>query len=85
MITSGGNASGDVSDDEFDSYISDDEVMQVMGLCNRADDDECNSDIDEVVMNYNDVMEITELDDEYYDSNDFHVETENSRLYGNSV
>ena len=27
MITSGGNASGDVSDDDFDGYISDDEVM----------------------------------------------------------
>ena len=27
-------------------------------------------------MNYNDVMEITELDDEYYVSDDFHVETE---------
>ena len=34
MITSGENASGDVSDDEFDSYINDDEVMQVMGLSN---------------------------------------------------
>ena len=47
-----------------------------MGLCNRADDDECNSDGDEVVMNDNDVMEMTEVDDEYYDSNDFDVETE---------
>ena len=47
-----------------------------MGLCNSADDDECNSDGDEVVMNDNDVMEITEVDDEYYVSNDFDVETE---------
>ena len=76
MITSGGNASGDVSDDDFDGYISDEEVMQVMGLCNRADDDESNSDGDEVVMNDNDVMEMTEVDDEYYVSNDFDVETE---------
>ena len=51
IITSGENASGDDSDDDFDGYISDDEVMQVMGLCNRADDDECDSDGDEVVMN----------------------------------
>ena len=27
MITSGENASGDVSDDDVDCYISDDEVM----------------------------------------------------------
>ena len=27
MITSGGNASGDECDDDFDGYISDDEVM----------------------------------------------------------
>ena len=47
-----------------------------MGLCNRADVDEYNSDGDEVVMNVNDVMEITEVDDEYYVSNDFDVETE---------
>ena len=47
-----------------------------MGLCNRADDDECNSDGDEVVINDNDVMEITEVDNEYYVSNDFDVETE---------
>ena len=32
----------------FDGYISDGEVMQVMRLCNRADDDEYNSDGDEV-------------------------------------
>ena len=51
MITSGGNASEDDSDDDFDGYISDYEVMQVIGLCNRADDDECNSDGDEMVMN----------------------------------
>ena len=47
-----------------------------MGLCNRADDDEYNSDDDEVVMNDNDVMEITEVYNEYYVSNDFDVETE---------
>ena len=76
MITSGGNASVDVSDDDFDGYASDDEVMQVMGLCNRADVDEYNSDVDEVVMNDNEVMEMTEFDDEYYVSNDFDVETE---------
>ena len=76
MITSGGNASGDDSNDDFDGYISDDEVMQVMGLYNRVDDDEYNSDGDEVVMNDNDVMEMTEVDDEYCDSNDFDVETE---------
>ena len=45
-------------------------------MCNRADDDECNSNGDEVVMNDNDVTEITEVDDEYYVSNDFDVETE---------
>ena len=27
MITNGGNASGDDSDDDFDGYISDNEVM----------------------------------------------------------
>ena len=27
MITSGGNGSGDDSDDDFDGYISDDEVI----------------------------------------------------------
>ena len=32
----------------FDGYISDGEVMQVMRLRNRADDDEYNSDGDEV-------------------------------------
>ena len=48
-----------------------------MGLCNKADDDDgCNSDDDEVVMNDNDVMEMTEVDDKYYVSNDFDVETE---------
>ena len=47
-----------------------------MGLCNKADDDECNSDGDKVVINDNDVMEMTEVNDEYYDSNDFDVETE---------
>ena len=46
-----------------------------MGLCNRADDDEYNSDGDEMVMNDNDVMEMTDVDNEYYDSNDFDVET----------
>ena len=76
MNTGGGNASGDDSDDDFDGYISDYEVMQVMGLCNRADDDECNRDVDELVINDNDVMEITEVNDEYYVSNDFYEETE---------
>ena len=35
-----------------------------MGLCNKADDDECNSDGNEVVINDNDVIEITEVNDE---------------------
>ena len=56
-----------------------------MGLCDRADDDEYNSDGDEVVMNDNDVMEMTEFDDKYNDSNDFDVANRNSRWYGNSV
>ena len=50
--------------------------MQVFGLYNRADDEECNSDGDKAVMNDNDVMKMTEVDDEYYVSNDFDVKTE---------
>ena len=76
MVTSGGNASGDDSDDDFDGCISDDEVMEVMRLRNRADDYECDSDDDEVVIIDNDMMEVTEVDDKYCVSNDFDVETE---------
>ena len=65
MITSGGNASDD-SDDDFDGYISDDEVMQVMGLRNR-DDDEYNSDGGKVVTIDNGVVEMTDIEDEYHE------------------
>ena len=45
-------------------------------MCDRADDYKYDSDDDEVVIIDNDIMEVTEVDDEYCVSNDFDVETE---------